>query len=557
MTKLVLVLGGGASRGAYVAGAVREILLALERNRLGRVSISVIVGTSSGAFNAAVAARGLIVNPNLFPWLERIWVEALDADVLLNSQRADRTAILDGSALDELSRALITADPAADDGPSNLVSDPLRLGVTLSNLEGVSYRFRYGGLDAPERFYGLRSHRDWADFELTASTAATDSVWEPIRQAALASASFPFAFPPKAWRRDRSACRRVRLQDSGSEAMEMWYTDGGLFGDEPLGLARRLVERDPNHRGEDWRYIVIDPAMESPDPDEWEVGGSVPERGPRSLPAPAGLAALLSGAMAGRGIADDWARNNDLNERVEILEAVAARLPDLGDRLRDPDAIEIGRSIGELAERIAEAQVAAQPDGESQKGDPVVLYLDENLKRIQADPRFHPAFEGVESRAARTRVAKLIFALEAAAGLKDRERMAVHLVAPCRSGSLGGDSLGGFGAFLDPRLREGDFRAGRRDARQLLEHEFADVVAYDPEDAVAYEAPPNARVPASPDDLSPESRQALDCFVRCETDRILAGLRPGTAGRLLSWAWKPLLRRWATRRVFESLRAAM
>ena len=83
MTRIALVLGGGASLGSYIGGAVTEIIRAIEGNRRkDTVVIDVITGASAGALNAALAARCLSVNRNLLPWIEKAWVEAADASVL-------------------------------------------------------------------------------------------------------------------------------------------------------------------------------------------------------------------------------------------------------------------------------------------------------------------------------------------------------------------------------------------------------------------------------------------------------------------------------------------
>ncbi len=113
MPNIALILGGGASLGAYTGGAVTELLRAFEGNRHGsNVRVGVITGSSSGALTAALAARALIVNPSLLPWIERAWIDGMDASILLNPRPTKRSSILDAAALEEISRALITAEPA-------------------------------------------------------------------------------------------------------------------------------------------------------------------------------------------------------------------------------------------------------------------------------------------------------------------------------------------------------------------------------------------------------------------------------------------------------------
>ena len=205
MTRIALVLGGGVSLGSYIGGAVTEILTALSRNGAREpVKLHVITGGSAGALNAGLAARALAVNPNVVPWIEKAWVDAADAQYLLNPGRKNRVGALDAGVLEDLSSALIACDPASDDGPSPVSGTPLRLGITLSSLHGIRYDYRYGFLNVPDRAFGTRTYSDWIDFELPAGSGAADDVWEKIRDAVVASAAFPFAFPPRRITRQRS-----------------------------------------------------------------------------------------------------------------------------------------------------------------------------------------------------------------------------------------------------------------------------------------------------------------------------------------------------------------
>ncbi|MGW8282672.1 MAG: patatin-like phospholipase family protein, partial [Gemmatimonadota bacterium] len=212
MTRIALVLGGGVSLGSYIGGAVTEILTALSRNdRNEPVKLHVITGGSAGALNAGIAARALAVNPNVLPWIEKAWVDAADVKYLVNPERKNRLGALDAGVLEDLSTALIAGDPASDDRPSPALGSPLRVGITLSSLHGIRYDYRYGFLNVQDRSFGTRTYSDWMDFELTSDFGAGNEVWDRIRDAALASAAFPFAFPPRLITRQRSEYPGARL----------------------------------------------------------------------------------------------------------------------------------------------------------------------------------------------------------------------------------------------------------------------------------------------------------------------------------------------------------
>ncbi|MGD8495042.1 MAG: DUF3376 domain-containing protein [Gemmatimonadales bacterium] len=550
MTKIALVLGGGVSLGSYIGGAISELLHAIQTNSRrsdgGPVRIHVITGTSAGAINAALAARSLAVNDQLLPWIEKTWVDAASAEHLLNPDRGDRRAWLDDAVLEELSRALVTSDPASDDGFASAAGDPLRVGLTLANLYGVRYDMPYGFLNVPERSFGTRRHADSISFEFTRSTRAGDPEWEELRRAALASSAFPFAFPVQSLLRARGDYPGATLPAGGDE-LDMWYVDGGLFDTAPLGLAKRLVEREADYRHDDWRYVLVEPTL--------RASQAGPDGTPHPVSGLTDLAADLSRAVLGQGAAQDWVRANKINARLEVLSALVERLPELNDRLHDPDEVGIGLKIGELAERVAEMQVALDSRlAETHAGpDPAGDYLDEQVRRIESDERYGAVLAGTESRAGRSRLAKLVFLLEAAGGLAGKDVMKLYLVAPERAGDLTGDFLGNFGGFLNRAWRANDFRAGRRDARRMLEESLDDVISYDPltEDHYRVEEmrPAWDMVPAS-------TRNKLEAVLRGEAERVLSDLRPGGVAGMFAWAWKPVLERLMVERAVQALEEA-
>lgn len=521
--RLVLVLGGTASLGAYAAGAARELLKTIEADARAGVRVHAIVGSSAGALNAAVAVRALAVNPGLLGWLRKLWVELLDVEVLLDPRRSDPGALFDGDVLEELSRALIAGEPASDDRPARSAADPLRLGIALSNLTGVPRRFRYRSPDGSERSWGARDHRDAVSFEVPRGTRAGAAVWEEIRRAATASAAFPFVWPPHALERSADAYPEASFEGGASER-RMWFADAGLLGGGPLRLAKRLVERAPDHPSARWRYVLVDPGLGEGDGE------------PGRPDTPLGLADALAEALLGRSAARDRVRAVDASARVELLEAIVHRLPELADRLCDPEAFELGREVAGLAQHVAELRAlrVGRPSD-----DEALEALDRGLRRIESDPRFEGVLARVGTRAARTRLAKLIYVLEAMADLEDERELPLHVVEPPPGERLAGAFLGGLGGFLGPAWRRHDFEAGRRDAARLLKGPLSDLVRYerDPEEIRPPDPPPPS-LEAAP----AEVRERVDRYVDLEVDRFLESVEPGAVGRLLAFAWKPAIR---------------
>lgn len=539
MTRITLVLSGSASLGAYTAGATAEILAALEANRLTeRVVVDVVTGSSAGALTAAMAARSLVVNPNLAPWIERSWVEAMDARQLLNPARDDRSGWLDPEPVDELMAHLVSGPAASDDRPSEALDEELRVGFSLQSIsrdvDPGEGEVSDGGADPGEEGNAAgrgRSSGGRADavYRLHRSSGPALPAWADLRRAAVAAASIPVAFPP----------RPLAL---GSGPATGPYVGDGLGAERPVSLARRLASDAPG--GERRRIVVVDPTSDG--------AGRPPERagGPTSTTASLGrgLRELL-----GRGAAEDLMDAADAAGRRRVLAALVERLPEIHGRLEDPDAVSLGRRVGELAERVAEDAVArdAAP-GTGGGSDPVLDWLDRHLSRIQSDPDYEAAIATTSSRAGRTRLAKLILVLETIGGLAESPVADVHPVRPPAGQELAGRSVAGFGGFLERDWRVHDLRAGRRDARRLLEGPLADVVAYEPRDDDAYEP---GEVDVRLDALRPEARDRLLSFLETEADRTLRDLQPGGFAGLLYGSVRSALSRALAERALAELRA--
>jgi hypothetical protein len=492
----------------------------------------VVTGSGSGALAAGLTARSLVVNPGLIPWMERIWVDALDARHLMNANRMDRSALLDPAPLEEITLHTLAGDPASDDRPGAALGRGLHLGVSLTEVDGGD---RAGAGDHAAAPGG---HRD-AAFRLDAGDGAGAPVWERVRRACLAAASLPLAFPPRGLGRD--VVDSVLPGDDG-EGEERWFVGSGPGRPRPLETARRLMRGAPGAAGGEWHVLVADPRPT-------DGGPSSPAGRDRGPWWGAGL--LLEGGMPAEFL-DDWRAARDATRRLEMLRALASRLPEVHGRLDDPDAVGLGRQIGALAERVAEEKVAREgpPAGSGSAADPVVERLDAGLERIQDHPAYASALEEVESRAGRTRLSKLIYVLEAVADLDGSEPVRLHRISPPAGKPLAGRGMGGFGGFVSRSWRRHDFVAGRRDARRALEEEMGGLFPYSPDEPSAYEPPP---VRGLRDAVDASLRRRLSSYLGDEVDRALERVRPGGLRGVFYGLARPGLREGLVRRGLRAL----
>lgn len=543
-TRLVLILGGGVSLGTYIAGALAEIYWGLRHANgdLARpesrrdVRVEALAGASAGALCAGAFARALVADPAAIADLRRAWVDEISLEELLRRGSGfDPLSILSSAKIEELAQRLLSAPPDPREWQP-FCAEPLRVAFTLTNLGGVRYRIEYAnradGGAAGKAFFSTRVHADHARFQLESTTPPSQlpELWARLRAAALASGAFPGAFAPRRIDRPVEAYTPAAFGVPTGSTVPMWYADGGVLENEPIGLAKALVEENPEHARLDYRYLLVDPYLDAP-----PTGQNEPYAEPASLFAT--LGAVASAAL-GQANAKDWLRANKVNWRLAAHERfVATQLrPMLDALLAGPagPASRLGETLAAQARAVARFKVGVNRDTAPTDPD-VQTYLASNLARIAADPRYAAALAGLAG-AGRTAMLAAIFLLESAAGLRDKEPMALYLIAPRgrEEHPLAGDFLHNFAGFFRREWREHDYLCGRRDARAVLTSELrvttgdaaaAPLFDYPPEPGVEYSPEP---VRVGPEQITPEERARLRRYL---TER----LQPLMRERLPWW----------------------
>jgi len=347
------------------------------------------------------------------------------------------------------------------------------MAFALSNLNGVNYRLGYpggaGGLETTV-------FSDWIVFTLDAGSdaARADSgdQWRQIAHAAIASGAVPVAFPTVRVPRQPADYRGSEIADLKGP-LGFTYVDGGLFNNEPVGLAREIVEQlqasDPTIERDRRIYLLIDPFVVS----------SLAE--PEYAEEPLGYRRLLGrliSVIMGEASKRDWIRATRVNQRLEWQEKLLENLGEIVAALPPPDLERCAIGARRLAGEIAGFKLAYEAAGRPLPPDATRRQLAATLQRWgpmaaeahAPDPRRCEVF------------LDLAYALENAAGLRKKVNLELHVIAPQR-GSLAGDFLGNFGGFFNKDWREHDWRRGRADARDFIVHRLG---AYGQDDPREY-----------------------------------------------------------------------
>lgn len=451
--RMAITIAGAVSLGAFEAGVLFEVLDALDQHNAAasdddKIFIDVLTGASAGGMTAAIASQCLLYaaqgakDPydNVF---YNPWVATVDINGLLPLGPDDPAAnsILSSSFVRRLAERFLLGRykhqpvPHAVRHGAVRPSGEIKLGLALSNLDGVDFArpVLTGGAFNYTRF------QDTIRFELDASTD-TKEVWTVVEEAAVGCGAFPFAFRPGELSRDQGDY--PNCVPWASSPQKFAYTDGGVFQNQPLGLAKDLVDEIDGHQDTDSRFYLF----VSPQPLDPTVSDITEKKATFRL-----MAAALVNAVYNQAGFQDWIEAEDVNQTVSVLNRRAADLVTLfKDGTVSADAL---RNI------VATLLHTLRPD-------PAGL----NADRAQLKSQFAAEFLEVE-RAKGAPAADVwldtVLLLELAADLHLRDEMYIYSVTADKK-DLAGAGLFSFFGFLDRGFREHDYDLGRKRAQEFL-----------------------------------------------------------------------------------------
>lgn len=289
--ELGLVMAGAVSAGAYTAGVLDFLYLALDEWQAAlargepvpdhRVQLRVVTGASAGGICGAIALSEIAwrsepvaadPGPRCANRFFDTWVNRIDISALLGSadpMDQGPRALLDCTVLDEVAASVLQGSGLPRQVP--WVAPQLDLLMTVTNLRGVPYSLGFQGSTQRD---GMVSHADHVHWSLSADgqagpPAALRLRWDQLGQrtgaaglmpvAALATAAFPVALQPRVLRYDFApgqpdlySQRPLSFGNANQMACdwgpagaprpyEFLCVDGGVMNNEPLELARRCL----------------------------------------------------------------------------------------------------------------------------------------------------------------------------------------------------------------------------------------------------------------------------------------------------------------------------
>lgn len=478
--KLAVAISGAVSLGSYEAGVMYEIIKAIAQHNLNpdtppedRIEIDVITGASAGGMTAAITAQKLLFESNSLEGafanhLYKPWVEEVDLMKLLQIGPKDRPdlSLLSSELILDISKKYLNERYGSAPTSSKkhaAAADTILLGLAMSNLNGVDYGIEMRGFQniadndpASQNKFIYTRHQDRFVRKVKANPACDmQSFWDPIRKAAVACGAFPFAFRVQGIERTPADEAYLGAEPFGSKKL-FAYTDGGSFQNEPLGMAKKLVNQiDTAHLNHEKRfYLYI-----SPNPKNSSINKKFTAETANYL---ATGKALVS-AFYTQARFHDWIMTANTNKDVEIFDQRAEALQDL--LTQSPEKLGDFNSVADALLNALYAGNSRSNQGETQEAALARL-------KHQFDKEYKALLSKLEQKSINHDAAltwlKAVLVLEKAANLGDRDIMTVYNVT-ADADEVAGEKLAAFGGFFDQKYREFDYAIGRQKARKLLD----------------------------------------------------------------------------------------
>lgn len=466
--KLAIIISGAVSLGSYESGVMFDIIDAIgQHNRHpdtadeDRILIDVITGASAGGMTGTILAQKLLYESGRLtdPYdndLYNPWVETVDIEGLLDDTLGDDPSLsfLSSNFVANIADKYLLerySNPAKTIEPHAAAADEIHLGLSMSNMNGLDCTIKMTGVTSNDEendeyredleFVYTRFKDRMVD-EIEAGTKFDNKgFWEKLGLGARACGAFPFAFRMLDIPRHHSE-REYRGVDPFPPG-EFTYTDGGTFHNEPVGMAKMLVDRiDPKHINYDKRYYLYI----APSAKKSSANTELEENNAHFINA----GKALVGAVFNQARYHDWIRAMRKNDKVELFDKRAEALIAVVT-----ESNETKKHFKDVSERLLEKLYAGHDDE-----------LVRDLERLR--DQFTDDYNQITDIDAADTWIKSVLVLEKAADLGAVDKLNIYSITASPK-ELAGEGFFAFGGFLSKQWRRYDYYRGRQKAAFFLE----------------------------------------------------------------------------------------
>jgi Patatin-like phospholipase len=520
--RLAVTIAGAVSLGSFESGVLFEVLDALAQHNqaapaAAHIYLDVLTGASAGGMTAAITAQTMLYSwpsapdPYDNPFYNA-WVAGVDINGLLplGKDEPASQSILSSNFVQGVARNFLLGrygkNPVPPPAPHPALNPAgaISLGLALSNLNGIDFQrtLLSGGSFNYTRF------EDQIIFPLNA-TSDTLAAWTPITNAAVVCGAFPFAFRPADLSRNDADYPSPFRAPWKQSPQIFTYTDGGVFQNQPIGMAKNLVDLIDHHQSSETRsYLFV-----SPHPVDPTVSGITANSAVFKL-----MTGALFNAVFNQAGFRDWIEAETVNSTVDLLNKRASQLESL---------LKSGTMKAQALEGVTSLLLP--------QFFPVAADL--AAARTQIRTQFSKEYAQL-SAALGASTADIwidtILLLELAAGLHEKDEMYIYSVVADRT-ALAGAGLFSFLGFLHRGFRDHDYDVGRQAAQafltninQISQGKLPQLI-FTPKTIHPIEtAPPGGFTPQA---IPPENRKALCHALSAAADNALSQWGIGWFGR--------------------------
>lgn len=457
--KLAITISGAVSLGSYEAGVLYEIIRAIGLHNANgktvpedRIFIDVLTGASAGGMTATIAAQKLMYEANSLAGATTNafylpWVAEIDISRLLNDD--DDMSIFSSQAVVEISRKYLTARYGSHTTPPvnrHPALDPtqLKLGLAMTNLNGLDYGTPLR--PAGQLVYTKFSDKLIKEFDVTNPALEDDGgVWEALRNAAVSCGAFPLAFKVVEVTRHATEYQTVPPITTVGDTQNFAYTDGGVFQNEPLSIAKLLVDKIDQHLHQENRFYLF----VAPNPRKSSANGDFNDKNATML----NTMLHLVGAVFNQGRFTDLLTAEALNKEVDLLNARATQLRQML-HANDPATLDKAKTLQAAADLLLPGLFQEAPENAIADA------------RARLKNQFAAEYGSMEPKT-RDIWIDAILTLERTADLGETDEMTIYSIMADDT-ELASTGLEAFAGFFDRRCREHDYLVGRRKAQAFL-----------------------------------------------------------------------------------------
>jgi hypothetical protein len=466
--RLAITIAGAVSLGSYEAGVLYEVLDAIYQHNNNpatdpenRITIDVVTGASAGCMTGIILAQKLMYNADQFvgPYdnpLYNIWVKRITLEELQQPGEDEPAlhSLFSSDLIETISReALLARYEGAQQETYRhaAVGDSIRVGAALTNLNGIAYGYEV----SPGGEFLYIDYGDQFSREVVGASSDNPAFWEPLRQAAVASGAFPIAFRPQ----DIYRSAKNETIDYPGSNIKPWsqdpqpytYSDGGILQNQPLGMAKNLVDLIDFHLHQDSRYyLFVSPHAKDPNTNDSLHAGNADYFH---------LILRLISVAVGQSGFQDWITAKDVNASLTLLDQRAKGLRDAisNGEIDIPALIITSKAVLQLLFPNGKHRAPGAREEET---------LDKAKARIAS--QYYDWIGDLSAiPGAPDALRDSILAFETSAGLGARDCMTIYGVTATDS-ELAGAGIQAFLGFFDQSFRDHDYDVGRSHARAVL-----------------------------------------------------------------------------------------